>query len=860
MPPLPMTEPYGVRSLVAAIASRFRPSSWPLVLAAALTALACAAKSSAPKPAQPVEGKAQVAQPTNPEPRDPKVIAKVLRSSAHKDLDCSECHSPHGAGSRLPGEGGRTVAAVDCKHCHEEEAQTFSKSIHATAQGHGNSQAATCPDCHGSHNILSQDNPASQVFKANLPLTCGHCHGDAELAEDLGIRNPRAGQHYADSIHGRHLLKERDTGAPSCIDCHGGGHRTLRAASPESSVHRSNVVATCAACHKEQRKAYDTGIHGQKFAASDSKAPVCVDCHTAHEVAPTQGHVRLRASVQCGRCHKQELGQYARSYHGRLHQRGRHAAAGCFDCHGAHDIRPVRDPRSTLALSHRAATCRKCHTSASGLFASFVAHGDPDDRRDYPLLFWTARIVTAAMVLIAALWGLILLLWVARTLLDAWRDPLAFRRGVDAWYDARRRRFHPRLRRVDRVCLAVLSVAFLIQVATGVPLKFSDAAWANVAFRVLGDATTASTLHRVGAVLAIVTVLVHLATLLGPWWRWRPSTTADGRLRTRPSLLAYVLGADSPLTASRDLRGMAVSVLWLLGQRSRPESPRFGYWEKLGTSLMLAGGVILVFTGLLLWFPETLTMVVPGWFVNIAQIVHSQGALLAVGAVLVFYVPFRVTEAKLGELSRQADEADLLASLPPGVELTSPPKGHPLVEAWLVLVLSLVFGAALAAVELGFGGKAGDLQLALDQVPTLVPGAKSGEPDESAVPGRQVVRALDGGGKLVGWVVSGQGQGYADKVDVLVGLDPKASQVTGVYVLRHKETPGLTDGLTSPEFLGQFAGIGTDQTLDARQAPADKATGVIQALTGATISSDAVCTIVNETVAAAKAPLASAAK
>jgi electron transport complex protein RnfG len=123
-----------------------------------------------------------------------------------------------------------------------------------------------------------------------------------------------------------------------------------------------------------------------------------------------------------------------------------------------------------------------------------------------------------------------------------------------------------------------------------------------------------------------------------------------------------------------------------------------------------------------------------------------------------------------------------------------------------------------------------------------------------------VVRALDGGGKLVGWVVSGQGQGYADKVDVLVGLDPKASQVTGVYVLRHKETPGLTDGLTSPEFLGQFAGIGTDQTLDARQAPADKATGVIQALTGATISSDAVCTIVNETVAAAKAPLASAAK
>ena len=46
----------------------------------------------------------------------------------------------------------------------------------------------------------------------------------------------------------------------------------------------------------------------------------------------------------------------------------------------------------------------------------------------------------------------------------------------------------------------------------------------------------------------------------------------------------------------------------------------------------------------------------------------------------------------------------------------------------------------------------------------------------------------------------------------------------------------------------------------ARQAPADKTQGVIRALTGATISSDSVCTIVNETVAAVKQPLAAAAE
>jgi electron transport complex protein RnfG len=191
--------------------------------------------------------------------------------------------------------------------------------------------------------------------------------------------------------------------------------------------------------------------------------------------------------------------------------------------------------------------------------------------------------------------------------------------------------------------------------------------------------------------------------------------------------------------------------------------------------------------------------------------------------------------------------------------LTKPPQGHALAEAWLVLLLSVVFAIALAGVELGLGGGQGDLELALNEVPSLVPGAESGEPDEKAVEGRLVIRALDGGGKLVGWVVSGSGQGYADKIDVLIGLDSKAERLTGVYVLRHKETPGLADGITTPDFLGQFQGVSTSLSLDARQTKTDKSTGVIQALTGATISSDAICTIVNEAVAAVQKPLAQAA-
>ena len=38
-------------------------------------------------------------------------------------------------------------------------------------------------------------------------------------------------------------------------------------------------------------------------------------------------------------------------------------------------------------------------------------------------------------------------------------------------------------------------------------------------------------------------------------------------------------------------------------------------------------------TGLILWFPELFTLVFPGWWVNVATILHSDEALLAVAFI-----------------------------------------------------------------------------------------------------------------------------------------------------------------------------------------------------------------------------------
>ena len=53
--------------------------------------------------------------------------------------------------------------------------------------------------------------------------------------------------------------------------------------------------------------------------------------------------------------------------------------------------------------------------------------------------------------------------------------------------------------------------------------------------------------------------------------------------------------------------------------------------------LIIWGIAIIGSTGLLLWFPELFTRVIPGWSVNVATIIHSDEALLAVGFIFTIH-------------------------------------------------------------------------------------------------------------------------------------------------------------------------------------------------------------------------------
>ena len=193
-------------------------------------------------------------------------------------------------------------------------------------------------------------------------------------------------------------------------------------------------------------------------------------------------------------------------------------------------------------------------------------------------------------------------------------------------------------------------------------------------------------------------------------------------------------------------------------------------------------------------------------------------------------------------------------------------KNDYLTQGWLVIAIGLFFGGALAAVQVTLNEKIAANKMAetLDQIPHLVPGAQQGE--EGVVAGQRVIRALAEGRQL-GWVIAASGQGFADRLELLVGVDLQVEKITGLYILAQKETPGLGNRIVDEWWLAQFSGKSAREPLQAvkgRSSPAKQGDAVtsatswgnqIDAITGATISSESVCRIVNQALGQRRAEL-----
>jgi len=106
------------------------------------------------------------------------IHGKNFAGGSEEAPTCVSCHGTHRIDRAMDKEFLITVTER-CSECHEEKSDTFKNTYHGQVTGLGYSEAAQCPDCHGAHEILPSEDPASMINPDNLQATCGACHPGA---------------------------------------------------------------------------------------------------------------------------------------------------------------------------------------------------------------------------------------------------------------------------------------------------------------------------------------------------------------------------------------------------------------------------------------------------------------------------------------------------------------------------------------------------------------------------------------------------------------------------------------------------------------------------------------------------------
>ncbi len=241
------------------------------------------------------------------------VDAAKLKLSAHKTNTCITCHTD--VSNRHPDDN-RSVAVVNCAGCHARQTESFSASVHGLALKAGHDDAATCRDCHDSHEMVSGDSPTSPIYFSRQAETCGACH-DQEARD------------WAASIHGKAVAAG------------------------------SRDAPTCTGCHDEHK------IRSLKSGSMISE-DVCSRCHASERL-------NVKYNLPADR-----VKTFFESYHGLAGQYGSTVAANCASCHGFHKILPSSDTNSTISKVNLVATCGKCHPGANAEFSQGKIHVAPD--------------------------------------------------------------------------------------------------------------------------------------------------------------------------------------------------------------------------------------------------------------------------------------------------------------------------------------------------------------------------------------------------------------------------------------------------------------------------------------------------
>jgi formate dehydrogenase subunit gamma len=166
------------------------------------------------------------------------------------------------------------------------------------------------------------------------------------------------------------------------------------------------------------------------------------------------------------------------------------------------------------------------------------------------------------------------------------------------------------------------AITFAVLAVTGLAQKFHGASWAEWVIMGLGGIDTSRVIHRTtGLIFAFLTLQHVLVASYGMMFRkWTPSMVIN----------------------KRDFTDVIHNLKYYFGMEESPaRCGRYDYKQKFEYWGVVVGGVLMIFTGLILWFPTAafrLAPVLPGQIIPAAKATHTNEAMLAFLVIVIWHI------------------------------------------------------------------------------------------------------------------------------------------------------------------------------------------------------------------------------
>jgi len=177
-------------------------------------------------------------------------------------------------------------------------------------------------------------------------------------------------------------------------------------------------------------------------------------------------------------------------------------------------------------------------------------------------------------------------------------------------------------------------------------------------------------------------------------------------------------------------------------------------------------------------------------------------------------------------------------------------------QSWLLIVASFLFGLLIAVTNAAWSPRIE--QNEKDKLNKLMRGLISDANNfEVAMEGVEIgggkgrvvkttiYRAADSEGRKVGFAFVAVGAGFADKIKLVIAVDGKCETFFGFKVLSSNETPGFGSKIKEDYLGNQFKGVPVVELELVKTGDVEKIDSEIVAISGATVSSEAVVKIFN---------------